>query len=245
MVSFAGPAGQWALDPGFDLPALLEHADFVNVMAYDYFGVWLGSAWSEYTGPPAPLYAGTPPGFPVDFGRSSADWTFGYYARATGDRPDRLNLGVPFYGWYWENVGDAIDAADPMWRTARPVDGQYRGGATPWRRILEDHLSDPRFRRAFHPRCQTPYAWNADARVFLGYEDARSLGYKARYAASKGAGGLMVWAVDMDDDDLTLTTALVRATACPSRASGLVDVNRSTTVYCIVMIILRFIVAFV
>lgn len=64
-MSFAGAPGQWALDPGYDLPGLLNYVDFVNVMTYDYYGTW-----SSNTGPPSPLYGAGAQGSMLN-----VDWT--------------------------------------------------------------------------------------------------------------------------------------------------------------------------
>ena len=65
MLSFAGAAGQRALDSGYDLTGLLNYVDFVNVRTYAYYGTW-----NAYTGPRSPLY-----GAGARDQRLNVDWT--------------------------------------------------------------------------------------------------------------------------------------------------------------------------
>jgi len=123
-------------------------------------------------------------------------------------------MGVPFYGRFWYNVSDPIDGEDPMWRMAHAVDGVFQGGFTEWFRIYEDHLSDDRFVQGFHEKSKAPYAWNDATKVFLGYEDPKSLAFKVAYATEKNVGGLMIWSVDYDDDELTLLNTVYNAPLC-------------------------------
>ena len=211
IISFAGAAGDWTLTPGYDLPEILKYADFANVMTYDYFGAW-DSKWGAYTGPPAPLYFAMPPKFS---GKTNADFTLKYYV-CRSELPHKINMGVPFYGRFWENVAKNVDP-DPkfdMWKIADPVDGKFVGGYLGWKDIVASHLNAPGNERHFNDIAKAPFIYNAAAKKYIGYEDPESLAFKVQYAVEKNLGGLMIWAIDLDDSELTMLDIVAKADLC-------------------------------
>ncbi len=93
----------------------MKYADWANVMTYDYFGPW-ESKWGTYTGPPAPLFFAMPPKFS---GKTNADFTLKYYV-CRSEMPHKINMGVPFYGRYWENVARNVDPGANVFDNLRP-----------------------------------------------------------------------------------------------------------------------------
>ncbi|XGW08162.1 hypothetical protein V3C99_010904 [Haemonchus contortus] len=214
LISFAGAAGHWVLKPGYDLVQLVKYADFVNVMSYDYFGAWQ-SKWGAFTGPPAPLLFATPPKFS---GRMNVHATMKYYScqiKAT----NKLNMGVPFYGRYWHNVGDAVDPNDDMWRTATASDGQtkFEGGDVQWRDLHHRYnISMARF----HQGAKSPYIWIPEKKTFVGFENPESLMHKIDYITEHDLGGVMIWAIDFDDDQRTMLNVLTKGRLCQHKSAA-------------------------
>ena len=197
------------MDPGYDLVNLLKYADWANVMSYDYFGAW-DSKWGAYTGPPAPLYYSNPKGFS---GKVNVHWSIRYYVCKTR-QPHKINMGVPFYGRYWKNVGDPVDARDAMWRMAEEKNGKFEVGFAGWASIKDKWLKDPTVEIKMHRGAKVPFAWSEERKEFLGFESPESLAEKVRYAEEHNLGGFMIWAVDHDDEDSSMLNVLARADLC-------------------------------
>ncbi len=90
-LSFAAPPINWG---NWDFEGLSQVCDYIFIMEYDFYG-----PWSETSGPCSPLIGGTyniTRSLMVDFGS------------VTQDSPDKLILGVPYYGNRWKtSSGDA------------------------------------------------------------------------------------------------------------------------------------------
>ena len=56
------------------------------------------------------------------------------------------------------------------------------------------------FVRHWDEAAHVPYLWNANTRVFVSYDDPRSLALKAEFVKSHHLGGMMYWEQSQDPD---------------------------------------------
>ncbi|CAP25532.1 Protein CBG04909 [Caenorhabditis briggsae] len=215
LITLATAAGEWNLRKGYDLNGILQYADFLNIMTYDYYGAW-ASKWGAYTGPPSPLYFGSLKGFS---GKLNADFTMKFYSCKT-KKPGMLNMGVMFYGRFWENVLEPIRGEDGMCRTAQEVNGKFEGGYVGWRNLEKQGWN--KGAATWHDKTKTLYIFNSGARKFLGFENERSLREKMNYATGKNLGGIMIWALDLDDDADTLLNLVSSTNICAGSGNAYV-----------------------
>ena len=184
-LSIASSANAKSIAP-IDWKQVSTSVDQIGIMTYDFQG-----PWSHTTGFVAPLRA-------TDPAMETVSTVVAAYLDA-GAPPRKLLLGVPFYAYQWHNVQDTgthgLNAkGDPMRGNKNQSTAAALLAATPGAKLYRD------------PASQAPWIYDGDN--FLTFDDAVSLRAKALYAAQQHLGGIMIWELSGDTDDLQLLHAL-------------------------------------
>ncbi|XP_073845180.1 chitinase 8 [Musca autumnalis] len=176
----------------YDIPEMMKYLDFVNVMAYDLHG-----PWDPVVGINAPLYPG--PRDTTELAKQLNVDAIVKYWLSQGAAPEKLILGVPFYGrsFTLENpnnhqVGDA--------HIGRGMAGKYsvEPGVVGYNEFCEKLQNEKSlWNLEWEADQKVPYAYND--RQWIGYENEKSLALKAYYVVKENLGGIMVWSIESDD----------------------------------------------
>lgn len=157
-----------------EMDTVHHFVDHINVMSYDFY-----TAGSETTGHHSGL------------GKSLASEHEHRNARAGIERflaagvpPEKIVLGVAFYGRSWAGVD-------------KENNGLYQeydafSGALGYAHI-ENLMNQDGYERHWDEEAKAPYLWNPDSSIFISYEDPESLIYKSTYVIDNELGGIMYW----------------------------------------------------
>ncbi|BBH20506.1 hypothetical protein Back11_18510 [Paenibacillus baekrokdamisoli] len=166
--------GQW-----LDYAAIDPSITFYNLMAYDMHG-----PWSSHPGHNSALYPGTEP----DPGYSVQEY-MDYLLLTRGVSAAKVNLGVPSYGWKFNNSEDLYDSCGGLCTNVEPV---YYNRDIP-------KLIGNGWTRYWDSASSAPYLRKDNGTGFITYDDATSIGDKVDYALdTRGAGGVFMWEISLD-----------------------------------------------
>lgn len=174
ITSIAAGASQDFVDHT-EMALVQRYLDTVNLMTYDFYEA--GS--DKTTGHHACLYTN-----PADPKKISADAAVKAFLQA-GVKPQKIVLGVPFYGRAWGEVGPANNGLYQPGKEAT-IHAGYRD-------ITEKYLNKGGFVRHWDKAASAPYLWNEDNRTFITYEDPESMKLKCQYVLKNKLGGIMFW----------------------------------------------------
>ena len=160
----------------FDIPNLDPYVDQFIIMGYDYHG-----SWSTDAGPTAPLYSGGI-WYPYDLTRSVL------YYLGEGATPEKLLIGLPYYGPEYNTAGSSIPSANTGYIGARLYN---------YMRANYDGVHP----RTFDAHSQTPdWIWQVGTQWKQGWvDDVQSLGEKFDLVFHKNIGGIGIWALGYDN----------------------------------------------
>lgn len=171
-VSFAGPAVNWG---GWDFVGLSDAVDYIFVMSYDYY-----DKNSPVSGPASSLK-----GEYYSVANTFTDKTQGYGA-ITQSNPEKLILGVPFYGYHWKT--ETEDVHSPNVKFVENTQYKYNAvDVLRYKRIWDKSYNVPWY------KYQQDGQWHQ-----VWYEDNRSIGLKYDFAMIKGLKGVGMWALGFD-----------------------------------------------
>ncbi|KAI1852652.1 hypothetical protein JX266_002193 [Neoarthrinium moseri] len=193
-LTFTIPSSFWYLR-WFDLPGLLQYADWTNLMSYDLHGTWdrnnpIGAIAQAHTNITEINLA------------VQLLWRVGV-------RPDQVVIGYGFYG-------RSFELADPSCSTpgcafsggAKAGPCSNEPGILMYYEIQAILNQVPDLKPVFDREAAVKYL-TFDDNQWISYDDEETFKVKKAWANDIGFGGSMIWAVDTDDDKFTAMTGLV------------------------------------
>lgn len=176
---------------GYDIPQLFPLLDYLHIMTYNMRGPW-------------------DPTIDVHTPLRSRDKNNHYNIKDAlgwfdqhGIPKEKLIVGLAFYGHVFylkdpskHNPGDPVKPNSPEYDTL-----DYRETC---QKIQNDGWT-----REYDKIGEAPYAYKGDQ--WVGYDDVQSLTVKIKFVKEKGYGGVMIWAIDQDDNkgDCGILKALI------------------------------------
>ncbi len=184
---------------------LARSLDWINIMSYDYH-----APWEKSSGHLAAL-SGDPKD-PVTANGLYAEGSVRRYLQA-GVAPDKLVMGVPFYGYGWKSCAPGPEGDGQY----QPCEGGATGGANGGNAYGFSHLlkqgiltssfeGGNGYRRYWNASAKVPYLYNAKERIWITYEDQESLKGKARYIKAQKLRGAMFWELSADGEHQLIET---------------------------------------
>ncbi|XP_076472360.1 LOW QUALITY PROTEIN: acidic mammalian chitinase-like [Babylonia areolata] len=188
LLTAAVAAGKDTIDTAYDIPALSRELDFINLMSYDLHG-----SWETVTGHNSPLY-----GRSSETGDDSylnVDFAAQYWVQKGVD-PGKLNVGMPLYGRSFTlNSASNSGIGAPASRPGEAGHYTREAGYMSYYEVCD--LIKEGAQVEMIPEQMVPYA-HKDT-TWVGFDNPDSLRMKVRYVKQNNFGGVMVWALPLDD----------------------------------------------
>ena len=182
------PAAPAKIDAGFEGDKIFKYLDFGTVQGYDFHG-----SWENRTNQQSSLRvpAGSPdnPDFSIENAINA--W------KAHGAPARQLVLGLPYYGQGWTGTtGSGLFAP-----ATGPAPATFDAGNEDYK-VLKTLTAKG---YTLHRDLKAGNSWLSDGNTFWTYDDPIQLLQKTAYIRTTGLGGAMMWSLDADDANATLT----------------------------------------
>jgi chitinase len=175
-VSFAAGVSKRVMETGMEWKKVMKKADRVNLMSYDLAGAGTPNSAHHtllYSTPMQPI---------------STDYAVQYLLKL-GIPPEKIVIGGAFYGKIWENVPDT---ANGLYQP-----GKFKSTAH-YKKLVQEFTAANGYSYYWDEVAKAPYLYNRAQKLFVTYDDKRSIQAKTQYVIDKKLGGIMFWQLTED-----------------------------------------------
>jgi chitinase len=163
-----------------ELDRIHQYLDWIDLMTYDFH-----NSLVKTTG----HHAGLSVSATAQVSERSVERAVGQFL-AAGVPAKKLIVGVPFYGRAFADVQPENHGLDQPY-------GHYNNEYA-WPKLTADFIDKNGYVRYWDDKAKAPYLWNAQARMFVSYDDPQSLALKAAFVRAHQLGGMMYWEQSQD-----------------------------------------------
>ena len=176
VITFAAGGFNKYLNEAIDWQHVMKKVDYINLMTYD-----LVNGYAKSTGHHTPLMS-------TDQQTESVDNAVQNLLNKNVPA-SKIVVGAAFYGRMWQSV------ADTNW-------GLYQNGkfvkSISFKNFSTQLSTDSGFVYHWDEKAMAPYLYNVSKKLFITYDDRRSIEMKTKYAIEKKLGGIMFWQLTED-----------------------------------------------
>ena len=172
----------------------MQHVDFANFMTYDLHGTWdandpIGSHVLAHTNLTEISQA-------LDLmWRNDVD-------------PSKVNLGLGFYGRTFQLADPACWQPGCLFKGGASAGACTKNSGTLSFKEITDVIDTYNLSPYYDKTDAVKYiTWNQDQ--WASYDDQETFQQKIKFANEQGLGGLLIWAIDLDTDDLAALRGVI------------------------------------
>ncbi|KAL4812489.1 bacteriodes thetaiotaomicron symbiotic chitinase [Aspergillus spinulosporus] len=192
-LTFTIPSSYWYLR-WFDVPSMLEYADWTNMMSYDLHGVW------DKENPIGDIVQGHTNLTEI---KQSMDLLW-----RNNVPPEKVVLGLGFYGRSFQLKSRACSSPGCQFAGAAKAGDCTNNAGTLAYFEIQDIISeeDPEI---IHDKDAGVKYFTFGNDQWVSFDDEDTFKQKTDYANDVGLGGLMIWSIDQDDKQFTALEGLL------------------------------------
>lgn len=168
--------------------------DYVFVMTYDYSG--RNGTVGHHTNP----YSSEKDGSGSSVDQSITDFL------AAGVPASKLAVGVGFYGKAWVAESAENNGIGQRRVHAAQNQGAAQGQGGGYTKIKDTMIGKNGYKRFWDKRAKAPYLFNNDTKVFVTYDDEKSVTEKIKYIKKHNLAGIFFWEYSSDPKEYLLNT---------------------------------------